>query len=226
MIRRRRHRFRSATLPLLGFCALLLAPLAPLRAADALIHVEESGSDLLVTRLAEECGQALLAPSASRRQSMEQVQISYRRNDGCRHWPLDREMLGFVQLLDVLLARMPDRAKLSTLFWGRIVQPELRQRIAGAALDADLVLLTAETPLYRRLPNLFDERDVFAELRTAFATHGFALKSRGFEKLERVRGVELAQHGVDPASFSRPMPAGARVPIAAMMWFQLDPLTR
>ncbi len=222
MIRQPRCSIRS----LLGICVLLLAPIAHAAATDPVIHVEESGSDLIVARLVGECGQVLVAPAALRRQSMGQVQISYRRNAGCRHWPLDREMLGFTQLLDSLLGQMPDRAKISALFWGRIEQPEFRQRIASAALDADLVLLTAETPLYRRLPALFDERDVFAELRTAFAAQGIALKSRGFEKLERVRSVELAQHGIDPAAFSRPMPAGARVPIAALMWFQLEPLAR
>lgn len=226
MIRRRPSPTLAAARLLVGICASLLVPLVPARATDARLEVEEAGNDLIVARLLQDCGQVLVAPSALRRQNLEQVQISYRRNEGCRHWPLDREMLGFTQLLDALMAKMPDRAKISALFWGRIEQPEFRQRIAGAALDADLIMLTAETPLYRRLPALFDERDVFAELRAAFAAHGFSLKSRGFEKLERVRGVELAQHGIDPAAFSRPMPAGARVPIAALMWFKLEPLAR
>ncbi len=215
-----------STMLLLGVCAALLAPLERAGANEPIIHVEETGADLVVARMDQGCGQVLAAPSAVRRKDMAQVQISYRRDAGCSHTPLDREMRGFAQLLDGLMARMPDRAKITALFWGRIVQPGLRQRIAGAALDADLVQVTAETPLYRRLPSLFDERDVFVELRTAFAAHGFALKSRGFEKLERVRGVELAQYGVDPAAFSRPIPSGARVPIAAMMWFQLDKLPR
>lgn len=169
-----------------------------------------------------ECTQTLIVPSSPHRTQMERFNISYRRSDGCLWWPLAREMEGLTTLLSVLLKDLPDRDRAVGFYLGRVMQPEFRLRIANASLRAELTTLPSQR-LARPLRAAVDAADVFKELRELFAANGFKLTLRSLEKIERARVVELAQWAVDHKDLAIPPPENARMPLAAIVWFELGP---
>ncbi|MBL8698668.1 MAG: hypothetical protein JNK67_09865 [Alphaproteobacteria bacterium] len=169
-----------------------------------------------------ECTQTLIVPSAPHRAELKRFNISYRRSEGCLWWPLDREMEGLRTLMAVLLKELPDRDRVTGFFLGRVMQPEFRLRIANASLRADLSTLPSQR-LARPLRAAVESADVFKELRELFAANGFRLTLRSLEKIERARVVELAQWAVDHKDLAMPPPENARLPLAAIVWFEVEP---
>lgn len=169
-----------------------------------------------------ECTQTLIVPSAPHRAEMGRFNISYRRSDGCLWWPLDREMEGIKISLEVLLKSVPERERMAGLYFGRVMQPEFRLRIANASLRAGLATMPSEG-LGRPLRTAIETGDVFRELRELFAANGFRLTLRSLEKIERARLIELAQWAVDAKDLVQVPPEGARMSLAAIVWFDLVP---
>lgn len=169
-----------------------------------------------------ECTQTLIVPSRPHREQLGRFNIAYRRSDGCLWWPLDREMAGIEVSLQVLLKELPDRDRATGFYLGRVMQPEFRLRIANAALKANLESEPSDK-LTRPLRAVVDSADVFKELRAIFAANGLDLSLRALEKIERARLVELPQWAVDPKDLVREPEENGRVPIAAIVWFDVKP---
>lgn len=169
-----------------------------------------------------DCTQSLSVPNTQARPDLDRYYISYFRSEGCLWWPLDREIEGLKAALPVLLTKVPDRTRVAGLYFGRVMQPALRLRIANAALARHLTDLPNEGGFYKRLRSAVDAADVFRELRELFLVHGFLLSVQSLEKIERGREVEMAQQGVDPKQFIEPPPENAQIPIGAIVWFDLQ----
>ncbi len=168
-----------------------------------------------------ECTQSLSIPNTQARPELVRYYISYFRSEGCRWWPHDREMEGLRASLPVLLTKISDRAQVAGFFFGRVLQPEFRLRIANAALARHLADLPDERGFHRWLRSTVEAADVFKELRELFAEHGFLLSVGSLEKIERSREVELAQQGVDPSALTTRPPENARIPVGAIVWFDV-----
>ncbi len=188
------------------------AVIAPIEWADE-YHVNYVNGD---------CTQSLSVPNTQTRTELDRFYISYFRSEGCLWWPLDREMEGLRAALPVLLTKVPNRARVAGLYFGRVMQPAIRLRIANAALEQHLTEIPNEGGFYKRLRSAIDAADVFKELRELFAVHGFLLSVQSLEKIERSREVEMAQQGVDPKQFIEPPPENAQIPIGAIVWFDLQ----
>lgn len=177
--------------------------------------------EIHVNAIDGDCVQTLVLPALSERGIMERFNMAYRRAEGCRWMPYDRELAGIKAALSALLEEVPDRNRLAGFFFGRVLQPELRLRFANAGLKHQLTA-TADTPgYYRQLRNALDAEGVFRELADILQAQGFALRLRSLEKIERVREVELAELAVSRQDLVVPPHDHALLPVSALVWFDL-----
>lgn len=212
-------RLGALLLPVLAWGA---AQSATAQSPDRIAAISR-GAETAMQTIRDGCTLDLGAKPATSRTGGSTTHLRYRRQGGCRAIEWERESAAVADLLAALLPRIAARPRPSLLYWGRIEQPALQQRVARAALVADLTRLDEGPELNRRTAEALDAAEVFAELRVAFAAQGLALTVHSVEKVERARPLELDRWSIDRAAFGRVTP-DMRIPVAAQLWFTIAPL--
>jgi len=177
--------------------------------------------EFLVSYVKGECMQTLSVPNTQARSDLNRVNIAYNRSEGCQELPLVHEMKVMTAAFAALMTKIPDRARVTGFFLGRVVQPEFRIRIANASLAHQLTTLPNASGFHRRLRSAMEEADVFKELRELFDAHGFLLSVASLERIERSREIDLIQWRMDSRELVQPLPENARIPVGAIVWFDL-----